>query len=154
VYVRDPNIVRADPDAADAGLVAWCHGAPGIGLARAASVDTLGDRHFEEELTTSVETTLRHGVGHNHCLCHGDLGNLDVVLQITDKCDRDDWRSAALAGLGSAVASGRSTGWLCGMPEGIDPPGLMTGIAGIGYSLLRLANPSGTPSVLSFGHRI
>ena len=34
----------------------------------------------------------------------------------------------------------------------IRSPGLMTGVAGIGYQLLRLANPQEVPSVLVFNH--
>ena len=41
-------------------------------------------------------------------------------------------------------------GWLCGVPEGVETPGLMTGLAGIGYGLLRLADPGRVPSVLAF----
>ena len=39
-------------------------------------------------------------------------------------------------------------GWLCGVPLGVESPGLMTGLAGIGYGLLRLAEPTRVPSVL------
>ena len=34
----------------------------------------------------------------------------------------------------------RRDGWICGVPSGVETPGLMTGLAGIGYGLLRLAN--------------
>ena len=37
----------------------------------------------------------------------------------------------------------------CGTPLGVDSPGLMTGLAGIGYGLLRLAEPARVPSVLT-----
>jgi lantibiotic modifying enzyme len=40
-------------------------------------------------------------------------------------------------------------GWQCGNPLGVETPGLMTGIAGIGYGLLRLADPDRVPSVLT-----
>ena len=39
-------------------------------------------------------------------------------------------------------------GWLCGIPHGIETPGLMIGLAGVGYGLLRLAAPNDVPSVL------
>ncbi len=39
-------------------------------------------------------------------------------------------------------------GWLCGTPSNVETPGLMTGLAGIGYQLLRLANSAQVPSVL------
>ena len=40
-------------------------------------------------------------------------------------------------------------GWLCGNPLAVESPGLMTGLAGIGYGLLRCAEPARVPSVLS-----
>ncbi|NJL57749.1 hypothetical protein HC928_23425 [bacterium] len=39
--------------------------------------------------------------------------------------------------------------WACGTPTGVETPGLMMGLAGIGYQLLRLANPQSVPSILT-----
>ena len=39
-------------------------------------------------------------------------------------------------------------GWRCGVPLDVETPGMMDGLAGIGYELLRLAEPSQIPSVL------
>ena len=49
---------------------------------------------------------------------------------------------------GSILDDIQSNGWKCGNPLGVDCPGLMTGLAGIGYGLLRLAAPERVPSVL------
>ncbi len=38
--------------------------------------------------------------------------------------------------------------WRCATPLAVETPGLMTGLAGIGYQLLRLADPASVPSVL------
>lgn len=46
------------------------------------------------------------------------------------------------------LASIETQGWVSGVPFGIETPGLMTGLAGIGYELLRLAAPEQVPSVL------
>jgi lantibiotic modifying enzyme len=35
------------------------------------------------------------------------------------------------------------------MPSGVHSPSLMTGVAGIGYGLLRLAAPEAVPSLLA-----
>ena len=40
-------------------------------------------------------------------------------------------------------------GWLCGVALGVETPGLMTGLAGIGYGLLRLADPHRVPDLLT-----
>jgi hypothetical protein len=39
-------------------------------------------------------------------------------------------------------------GWRCGNPLAVEAPGLMTGLAGIGYGLLRCAEPALVPTVL------
>ncbi|MGH3858012.1 ABC transporter permease subunit, partial [Actinokineospora sp.] len=39
-------------------------------------------------------------------------------------------------------------GPLCGTPGAVSTPGLLSGMAGIGYSLLRLGLPDRVPSVL------
>src|SRR5262249_43666243 len=87
------------------------------------------------------------GIGQNHSLCHGDLGNLDFLVEAGDVLPPDlrvraDQISAALANRISRK------GWLCGNPLLVESPGLMTGLAGIGYELLRLAEPVRVPSVL------
>lgn len=46
------------------------------------------------------------------------------------------------------LASIDKNGWLCGVPLGVETPGLMIGLAGIGYGLLRLADPVRVPSIL------
>lgn len=129
-------------------MVTWCHGAPGIALARLGSLAYLDDAATREEIALALQTTRAQGFGLNHSLCHGDLGNLDVLLtasQVLDDapCRADVARLAALL-----LESIERQGWCTGVPLGVETPGLMTGIAGIGYELLRLAKPDLVPSVL------
>lgn len=44
----------------------------------------------------------------------------------------------------------RAGGWICGVAGGCETPGLMIGLAGIGYGLLQLAEGPRLPSVLTF----
>jgi type 2 lantibiotic biosynthesis protein LanM len=127
---------------------AWCHGAPGIGLGRLAGLPYLDDLAVRGEIETAVESTIENGFGRNHCLCHGDLGNLEVVTIAAERLGRPDWaeRSGSIAG--GILASIREHGWLFGIPGRTEPPGLMVGLAGIGYGLLRLVAPERVPSVL------
>ena len=55
------------------------------------------------------------------------------------------------AGAAGLLHQGREGGWKCGLPQGHETPGLMMGLAGIGYGLLRLAWPERVPSVLAPG---
>ena len=130
-------------------MSAWCHGAPGIGLARLLSLPYLDDATIRAEIATALETTRAHGFGGNHSLCHGDLGNLDLLLQAGEALGDDGWVEAAGRKAAQVLASIESNGWLCGIALGAESPGLMTGLAGIGYQLLRLAEPARVPSVLT-----
>ena len=127
---------------------AWCHGAPGVGLGRLAGLPYLDDATVRAEIETAVESTIENGFGRNHCLCHGDLGNLEVVTLAAELMGRPDWGERAGRIAGGILAGIRERGWLFGIPGRTEPPGLMTGLAGIGYGLLRLAAPERVPSVV------
>jgi lantibiotic modifying enzyme len=138
---------RPASDGEDVFMTAWCHGAPGIGLARLSSLHHLDDPAIRTEIDRAVQTTLTSGLGGNHSLCHGDLGNLELLLQASETLGcpepRQLDRMAAMV-----LDSVSQLGWLCGNPGRVESPGLMTGIAGIGYGLLRLTEPARVPSVL------
>ncbi|MEO1085392.1 MAG: type 2 lanthipeptide synthetase LanM, partial [Acidobacteriota bacterium] len=130
-------------------MVAWCHGAPGIGLARLAMLPFLDTPETRHDLTAALATTLRLGFGGNHSVCHGDLGNLELILEAGRVLDDPALRQKAAHIAASILASSRQHGWMCGVPMSVETPGFMTGLAGIGYQLLRLACPERLPSVLS-----
>lgn len=127
---------------------AWCHGAPGVGLGRLAGLPYLDDASVREEIEIAVESTIEHGFGKSHCLCHGDLGNLEIVTLAAERLGRPDWARRAGRVAGGILAGIRERGWLFGLPGRAEPPGMMIGLAGIGYGLLRLAAPEQVPSVL------
>jgi type 2 lantibiotic biosynthesis protein LanM len=128
--------------------ITWCHGAAGIGLSRLASLKYSDDEQMHQEISIALATTIAEGFGHNQSLCHGDLGNLETLLTATEILTESRYDSE-LKRLTAQVFSGiQQYGWVTGVPMGIETPGLMTGIAGIGYQLLRLAEPMCIPSVL------
>jgi type 2 lantibiotic biosynthesis protein LanM len=131
-------------------MVTWCHGAPGIGLARLRSLRHVDDAAIRAEIDTAIQATLRYGFGRNQSLCHGDLGNLDLLLEASRVLGDVELAARTKSVAGSILASIEERGWLCGVPLGVEVPGLMTGLAGIGYELLRLAEPIRVPSVLVF----
>lgn len=135
---------RREADGTPAFLHAWCHGAPGIGMGRLALRRVLDDPEAEQEIRAALASTRDEGFGGSHCLCHGDLGNLDLLL--TAARDLDDPELGATAGRLAAGVLNRSP--RCGGRAGEEIPGLMTGLAGIGYGLLRAADPERVPSVL------
>ena len=145
-----PDLRELDaPTAPPSYMHAWCHGAPGIGLGRLRLLRHLDDPAIRAEIEVAIQSTLAAGFGHNHSLCHGDLGNLDLVLEAATTLDPARWRDPfdrlATAILDSIARHGPR----CGNPLGVESPGFMTGLAGIGYQLLRLAEPARVPSVLT-----
>jgi type 2 lantibiotic biosynthesis protein LanM len=137
-------------------MIAWCHGAPGIALARAdlaGYLDDAGtlDRDLGDAITGMLEFGLTgeviSGVG-NHSICHGDLGNSEALLVAARARGDEAVARQAVLVASSVLAHIEQAGWLCGVPLGAETPGLMSGVAGIGYNLLRLAMPERIPSVL------
>jgi len=143
--LRKVDGVRRSPEPA---IAAWCHGAAGVGLSRVAMLPDLDDDTIRAEITDAAETTLAIGFGDNHSLCHGDLGNLDFVRQAAEALDNDSWRERAREQLGRSLSDIERNGWRCGIANPAEIPGLMTGLAGIGYGMLRLAEPRRVPSLL------
>jgi type 2 lantibiotic biosynthesis protein LanM len=113
-------------------MVAWCHGAPGIGLARIDSLQYMDDRETREEIRIALSTTLESKFGMNHCLCHGDLGNLDILLHAAQRVDDSWWSEAGKRLASETQATIAERGCLCGMQTSLASPGLMVGLAGIG----------------------
>ncbi|MFC0600661.1 type 2 lanthipeptide synthetase LanM family protein [Streptomyces palmae] len=145
--------------------LAWCHGAPGVGMSRLGILRTLdqADRTVsplrtlaEEDLRTAERTTRAahfgadgtslHSLGNNG-MCHGDLGNLEFLHLAARHRGDAAGVDRVQRGVSALLALGED-GWLTGQLSPESLPGLMYGRAGIGYNLLRLAFPDQVPSVL------
>ncbi|AUY52565.1 type 2 lantipeptide synthetase LanM [Streptomyces sp. CB01881] len=77
-----------------------------------------------------------------HSLRHGELGLLEPLVELMPT-DAGHRRTAA-----RLVRSVEQQGARCGTPSEVPTPGLLTGLAGIGYGLLRLGFGPRIPSVL------
>jgi type 2 lantibiotic biosynthesis protein LanM len=128
---------------------AWCHGAPGIGLSRVCSLRHADDPQFMTEIEVALTTTIDQGFGGNHTLCHGDLGNADILLHAAETLGRPDWRVYANQVAAHTIQQAAESGWIFGNSQRVESLGLMTGLAGMGYAFLRLADPARTPSLLA-----
>lgn len=129
-------------------MVSWCHGAPGIGLARLAGLPCYPDDSIIPEIKVALFTTLADGFGFNFSLCHGDLGNLEILLAASLDLAENGYSTILRQYIAVILERIEYGGWVCGTPHGIETPGLMNGLAGIGYQLLRLSSPARIPSVL------
>jgi type 2 lantibiotic biosynthesis protein LanM len=124
----------------------WCHGVSGIGI---GEIISSSDKSADEKLNNYVNTIIEHGFGYSHSMCHGDIGNLDFLIEANRRLKNSE-KQAAIENIADGILSGiRQSGYLCGVPQGIETPGFMVGLSGIGYGLLRAAMPENVPSVLS-----
>ena len=110
----------------------WCEGTAGLALA-----GTPG----------AVDALLRAVPLANHSLCHGELGVLGA-LAVAASGGHAGAAAALPARTAHLLGAVETHGPRCGTPGGVDSPGLLTGLAGIGYGLLRLGFPDRVPSVL------
>ena len=138
--------------------VAWCHGAPGIGLSRIRAHSILKDDQCLAEAEIALATTMQLLGGpalanQNFSLCHGAGGNAELPLYAGESLDRPDLRAAAenvgWYGIETYLKARRP--WPCGVVPGGETPNLMLGLAGIGHFYLRLYDPEKIPSVLIVG---
>jgi type 2 lantibiotic biosynthesis protein LanM len=137
------------------GLIAtWCYGGPGIGISRLHALEHAADRDernlLRADLVHAIESTLENGFGRNHCLCHGDLGSLDFLMLVRGSREPVVPLALHIQGAAESVAESIARhGWLCGTPAHVPSPGIMNGLAGIGYGLLRYVDPVHVPSILA-----
>lgn len=130
-------------------VTAWCHGASGIGISLIEAMRHFRDPRLAHRLTTALEVTERHGFGMSHCLCHGDLGNLELITLAMGIPGWRAWEETHRK-VSAVVANEMATeGFRCGVSVDAENPGLMNGLAGIGFGLLRLTWPRCVPSVLT-----
>ena len=126
---------------------AWCHGAVGIGLAHLSLDPTLAHSSTRQIARRAAAATWRLGMGWNHCACHGDLGAWELL-------DRAITLEEAPKGISHPflldliLTSLEEHGPSCGMRRDAFAPGLLPGLGGIAYQLLRANPASDLPSIL------
>ena len=150
--------LRTEDSAPAAAGCAWCHGAAGIGLARLRALELVPqDVEIIEEIKIALDITTKSirmfkQSGANLSLCHGLLGNIELILAAHEVgIEVKDGLAAADDVVVSAIGQSRThIPWKCGTQDGRATPGLMLGIAGIGSMLLRYDDPKNTiPLLLS-----
>lgn len=130
-------------------MTTWCHGAPGMGLARLAMLGDLDSSGIRADIAAAITTTITEGFGRSHSLCHGDAGNLELLAEASRVLGDEELATRVHGATTALLEAGEREGWRCGVLPGVEAPGLMMGLAGIGYGLLRLALPEQVPSVLT-----
>jgi lantibiotic biosynthesis protein len=150
------KIAATAPGSGPAYAVAWCHGAPGIGLSRVRGYEILKTDALRRDAEAAIRTTSRYlnhpgyGLQNDFTLCHGRAGNADLLIYAGDALGDQVARTSAeaLGRQGIEYFRRNDLPWPCGVPGGGETPNLMLGLAGIGYFYLRLYDRAAVPSIL------
>jgi len=135
----------------DSCALSWCHGRPGIGLARLGVADLVADDRVERDVQRALAgCDSEPAVVCDH-LCCGTFGRVEFLIEAARRTGDEQYhtrareladtcrhRAAAAGGFRGPYSNGR-----------LHDPSFFVGEAGIGYTLLRLENPD-LPSVLLF----
>ena len=126
----------------------WCHGAPGIALARLGALDVADDPAIRAEIAAALDRTRALPLSQEDHLCCGNLGRAEILARASQILDDPDLLVAARTIAGQVLERSRRQGGF-GLPHGSETvPSLFKGIAGIGYSFLSLTTAPPNNSVL------
>ena len=128
----------------------WCHGAPGIGLARIATSRLRGmdAARLAADIENAVEGVKLGRPTALDTLCCGALGGVEFFCEAGAALGRDDLRALAAQRLTTVLQTAATAGdyrWNSG--KGRFNLGLFRGLAGVGYTLLRRVDGS-LPNVI------
>ena len=135
---------------APAFMVSWCHGAPGIALARLCLSRTpLWDAHIEQDLQHALPPTTDATLPED-CICCGRFGRAAILRAASESEGDQRWRGAAEQLEAQGLVRKRSVGnYSFG-----DVFGLFQGAAGVGLALvdgMARGKASLVPAILSAG---
>jgi type 2 lantibiotic biosynthesis protein LanM len=132
----------------------WCHGAPGIGLARlgmerfGAGQDHNADR-LAIDIRNAAAGVAQAAAGGLDTLCCGTLGRIEFFCEAASTLERGDLRELAAQRLVAVLMQAAAAGdyrWNSGKRQ--FNLGLFRGLSGVGYTLLRQArSPDDTISL-------
>ncbi|WP_121012379.1 type 2 lanthipeptide synthetase LanM family protein [Saccharothrix australiensis] len=124
----------------------WCSGLSGAVLAHSAHPDQPVDT-YTLHLDRCLNALAVHEPLRDLSLCHGELGVLESLAVLAER-GHDLARAMLTRRAGLVLGALDQYGARCGTPGGVPSAGLLTGLSGIGYGLLRLGFPERAPSVL------
>jgi lantibiotic modifying enzyme len=135
-------------------LCSWCHGSPGIGLARLTILDYVRDEDesgIALDLKRAIESSLLHDVAAVDNLCCGRLGRWDFLQQASRALNNRSLARKVWNRLDEWMDTVEDTGFE--LPSVAErkhaEEGFWKSHAGVGYFLVQMAYPETVPSVLT-----
>lgn len=131
----------------------WCHGDGGILIARRQLMKSMGDILDEPTRQTVLDDIRRcennlwqHGFGDGYNLCHGDFGNLMCLFDGYRQSGDSEGIRRVRQAIGHVDQKFFEGPFLDS--DRVPDASLLTGIAGVGYALLYVMDPS-IPNILT-----
>lgn len=126
----------------------WCYGSPGILLARIQMQKIRYNENLELDIKRGCKAVkIQHG--DTQCLCHGQLGNLNIIKMLVDYYPQNesllDYYETAKELIQKEI---KEDGCFFGSRDLLEDYSFMQGLSGMGYELLRWKNPK-LPNILA-----
>lgn len=128
---------------------AWCHGAVGIGIC-AVDLARRGWPGMRQTAGRAAVSAIQNGFGWNHTLCHGDLGCWELLSDAHELGLAPDGHGRHELNA-QVITSLEDNGPVSGLAKDAYSPGLLAGLGGTAYQLLRMHPDSDLPTALALG---
>ncbi|MGW0884745.1 type 2 lanthipeptide synthetase LanM family protein [Streptomyces sp. NPDC002671] len=126
--------------AEDDFFTSWCHGSAGVGIGMLDLHRRTGDPAHLDMAHRAARACAAEGFGWSHTLCHGDLGLWEFLTSLGHG-DPRDLDAEILTGL-------EQRGPVGGLAREAFSPSLMSGLAGVLHTLLRMHPEADLPNPL------
>lgn len=131
----------------------WCSGAPGIGLARLLTLDCADGPGIRQDIANAIAFTMSQTGGYHarDHLCCGFCGRIDFLAEASAVLGETRLMDEAARQLSFVISAAEERGrysFPVDETKSVFTPGLFTGLAGVGFTALRLAAPDEIPTVL------
>ncbi|MBS9383868.1 MAG: type 2 lantipeptide synthetase LanM family protein [Dolichospermum sp. BR01] len=130
--------------------VSWAQGAAGIALARLGGLSVLDTDNIRQQIAISLETTQKYMIWGVDSLCWGNFGRIETLLIAAQTLNCPNLLTSAHQATAIVLENARDQGKFTLSTQSFSPMnfGFFHGLSGIGYEILRLADPYQLPSVL------
>lgn len=126
---------------------AWCHGSTGIALSRLLIMQYNQVDGCLNELEIAQNNIIKHGLGNNQSICHGDMSALEVLYSISTITNNNRIKKIINNRLNVIIDTHYQNEYKLGQ---LGSSGSMfIGYTGIAYGLLRLYDYVNIPSIIS-----
>jgi type 2 lantibiotic biosynthesis protein LanM len=132
--------------------IRWCSGAPGIGLSRLVGLPIWDTEEIRNDISRAVDITCKADFHSTDHPCCGNLGRAEIMMEIAKRSNDVGLLEDVHRRVGWVLARKQFNGKFSVSPffDDLLQPSFFQGVAGIGYSLLRIVDPEALPLILAW----